>query len=71
MKTYVKMATGKEWDELIQYHNKENQDDKMYNNKRDEKHNDVIANHDVDNWTTQHINDFVALHNVYVHKQFH
>ena len=24
----------KEWDELIQYHNKENQDDKVYNNKR-------------------------------------
>ena len=59
MKTYVKMDTGKEWDELIQYHNKENQ------------HDNVNTNDDVDNWTTQHINDCVALHNVHIHKQFH
>ena len=65
------MATGNEWDELIQYHNKENQDDKVYNNKRDEKHDNVNTNDDVDNWTTQHINDCVALHNVHIHKQFH
>ena len=50
------MATVKEWDELIQYHNKENQDDKVYNNKRDRKHDNVNTNDDVDNWTTQHIN---------------
>ena len=55
-----KMATGKEWDELIQYHNKENQEDKVYNNKRDEKYHNVNTNDDVDNWTTQHINDCVA-----------
>ena len=54
----------------IQYHNKENQDDKVYN-KRDEKHDNVNTNDDVDNWTTQHINDCVALHNVHIHKQFH
>ena len=41
------MATGKSWDELIQYHNKENQDDKVHNNKR-EKHDNVNTNDDVD-----------------------
>ena len=65
------MATGKEWDELRQYHNKENQDHKVYNNKRDGKHDNVNTNDDVDNWTTQHINVCVALHNVHIHKQFH
>ena len=65
------MATGKEWDELIQYHNKENQDDKVFNDKRDEKHDNVNTNDDFDNWTTQHINDYVALHNLHIHKQFH
>ena len=65
------MATGKEWDEMIQYHKKENKDDKVDNNKRDGKHNEMNTNDDVDNWTTQHINDCVALHNVHTHKQFH
>ena len=68
MKTYVKMATGKELDELLQY---ENWDDKVDNNKRDGKHDDMNTNDDVDNWTTQHINDCVALHIVHLHKQFH
>ena len=49
------MATGKEWDELIQYHNKENQDDKVYNNMRNEKHDNVNTNDYVDNWTTSTI----------------
>ena len=46
------MATRKELDELIQYHNKENQEDKVNNNKWDRKHNNVNTNDDVDNWTT-------------------
>ena len=62
------MATGKELDELLQY---ENWDDKVDNNKRDGKHDDMNTNDDVDNWTTQHINDCVALHIVHFHKQFH
>ena len=37
----------------------------------DEKHDNVNTNDDVDNWTTQHPNDCVALHNVHIHKQFH
>ena len=61
------MATMKEWDELLQY---ENWND-AYNNKRNGKHEDMYTNDDVDNWTTQHINDCVAYHNVHIHKQFH
>ena len=62
------MATGKELDELLQY---ENWDDKVDNNKRDGKHDDMNTNDDVDNLTTQHINDCVALHIVHFHTQFH
>ena len=62
------MATGEELDELLHY---ENWDDKVDNNKRDEKHDDVNTNDDVDNWTTQHINDCVAIHIVHLHTQFH
>ena len=61
------MATMKECDELLQY---ENWND-AYNNKRNGKHEDMNTNDDVDNWTTPHINDCVALHNVHIHKQFH
>ena len=61
------MATGKELDELLQY---ENWDDKVYNNMRNEKHDNVNTSDDVDNWTTQHINDCVALHIVHLLKQF-
>ena len=64
------MATVKEWDELIQFHSKENWND-AYNNKRNGKHKDMNTNDDVDNWTTQHINDCVALHNVHTHKHIH
>ena len=56
------MATRNEWDELIQYHNKENQDDKVYNNKRDRKHDNVNTNDDVD---TPHFDDRVAHHNMH------
>ena len=45
----MKNGYGKELDELIQYHNKENQEDKVDNNKRDEKHDDVNTTDDVDN----------------------
>ena len=31
----------------------------------------MSTNDDVDNWTTKHINDCVALHIVHLHKQFH
>ena len=65
------MATRKEWDELMQYHNKENQDDKVYNNKRDLKHNNVNINDDANDKHTLHIYDCLALHNVHIHKQFH
>ena len=68
MKTHVQNGHGKELDEPLQY---ENWDDKMYNNKRDEKHDNVNTNDDVDNWTTQHIKDCVVLHSVHIHKQFH
>ena len=61
------MATMKEWDELLQY---ENWND-AYNNKRNGKHEHMNTNDDVDNWTTQHINNFVAYHNVHIDKQFH
>ena len=57
----------KEWDELLQY---ENWND-AYNNKRNGKHEEMNTNDDVDNWTTQHIKDCVAYHNVHIHKQFH
>ena len=62
------MATRKELDELLQY---ENWDHKVYNNNWDGKHDDMNTNDDVDNWTTQHINDCVAFHIVHLHKQFH
>ena len=58
-----KWLREKEWDELIQCHNKENQDDKVDNNKRDEKHDNVNTNDDADDKHTLHINDCVALHN--------
>ena len=64
------MATRNEWDELIQYHSKENWND-AYNNKRDRKHNNVNTNDDVDNCIIPHINDCVAHHNVHFHKQSH
>ena len=64
------MATMKEWDELLQYHSKANWN-AAYNNKRNGKHEDMNTNGDVDNWTTQHINDCVALHYVHIPKQFH
>ena len=60
------MATMKEWDALIQYHSKENWID-AYNNKRNGKHEDMNTYDDVDNWTTQHINNCVGLHNVHIH----
>ena len=62
------MATGKELDEILQH---ENWDDKVYNNMRNEKHDTVNTNDDFDNWTTQDINDCVALHIVHFHKKFH
>ena len=67
MKTFVKNGYGKELDELIQYHNKENWDDKVDNNKWDLKHNEIDANDDEDDCVTQHINDCVALHIEHTH----
>ena len=61
MKTYVKMTTAKEWDELIQYHNKENQDDNVKN--WDRKLNDTDANDDGEDNATAHFTACVALHN--------
>ena len=68
VKTCGKMAAGIELDELQQY---EIWDDKVCNNMRNEKHDNMNTNDDVDNWTKQHINDCVALHIVHFHEQFH
>ena len=68
-----KMATSKE-DALIQYHNKENQDDKvgkvnLYN--WDQKLNETDANDDGDDDATQHFTTCVALHIEHTHKYIH
>ena len=67
------MATGKSWDELAQYHNKENQDDsgklKLYN--WDRKLNDTDANDDGDDDATPHFTACVALHIEHAHKYIH
>ena len=65
------MATGKSWDDLIQYHNKENQDDKVDNNNWDRKHNETDANDDGDDDATPHFTACVALHIEHTHKYIH
>ena len=67
------MATGKELDELIQYHNKEKQEDKWKskNVQVDRKFNETDANDDGGDDATPHFTACVALHIEHTHKYIH
>ena len=67
------MATGKEWDELIQYYNKENQET-MWKRKIvqvDRKLNETDADDDGDDDATPHFSACVALHIEHTHEYIH
>ena len=65
----MKNGYGKELDELIQYHNKENRDimwkEKLY--EWDRKLNETDANDDGDDDATPHFTACVALHIEHTH----
>ena len=67
------MATGTELDELIQYHNKENLDDKWKSKivQLDRKLNETDANDDGDDDATPHFTACVALHIEHTHEYNH